>query len=140
MPSKPGIVWYRTYLACDHWISLRDAKVEDVGFKCERCPRKTGLQVHHKHYRSLWREKFSDLECLCDECHQKLHDAEVARKAQKQGASPKRWAMRRYLEMRIAHLHIEAKFAQEHGLGGVSQDIHMEIMRAKQSLRQKHQV
>lgn len=73
---------YQAYLRSDHWRELSAAKIEDVNFRCERCRRKTGLEVHHKHYKTLGRERLTDIEALCRSCHEKHHAAELARRAQ----------------------------------------------------------
>lgn len=71
---------YRRYLQSEHWKELSAAKLEDANFRCERCHRRTQLEVHHLHYNSIGKERFTDLEVLCRACHQKHHDSEFAAK------------------------------------------------------------
>lgn len=79
--------WYTgTYLLSDHWKELRLVKMDDVGHKCEVCRRRYGLEVHHRAYRP-YKERLSDLQVLCDECHARHHEAEMSAKYEK--ASPK---------------------------------------------------
>lgn len=68
--------WYQNYLTSDHWRELREAKLLEKDFRCERCRNRSNLQVHHKNYSSVGRERLTDLEVLCDQCHQLHHDTE----------------------------------------------------------------
>jgi len=70
---------YAEYLASDHWRELRKEFLLECGDCCNRCslPRwlaniiyDQDLHAHHKHYRSLGKEDFSDLEALCRRCHE----------------------------------------------------------------------
>jgi 5-methylcytosine-specific restriction endonuclease McrA len=65
---------YSNYLRSDHWRGLRDAKLLDANDRCERCKRKSNLQVHHKTYERFGCEKLSDLLVLCESCHEKEHN------------------------------------------------------------------
>ena len=66
--------WYNeVYLKSRHWRDLRAAKFAIQGRKCERCPRRNTLQVHHNSYRSIFDVEVGDLEILCDECHSREH-------------------------------------------------------------------
>lgn len=72
--TSPGILSglpYDIYLQTDHWVSLRERKLKQSGYQCERCKREDTLQVHHKTYERRGKEKLEDLEVLCDECHEK---------------------------------------------------------------------
>jgi len=55
------------YYATTHWRQRSKEFRELVG-KCEQCGSTLKLQVHHKKYL-FFREKDSDLSCLCDTCH-----------------------------------------------------------------------
>lgn len=80
--------WYRNiYLRSKHWRSLRAAKLEDVGHRCQRCRRRQELEVHHLHYQTLWHERLTDLEVLCRRCHENHHHAEIEQKMK--GITPK---------------------------------------------------
>lgn len=65
--------WYNSYLQSDHWRRLRYEKKKSVGFKCEGCGDEHFLQVHHKHYKTLWHESLEDLKVLCGACHKAEH-------------------------------------------------------------------
>ena len=43
------------------------------GRVCQRCGKRKGLQVHHKTYVRLFKERMEDLEVLCWGCHRKEH-------------------------------------------------------------------
>lgn len=66
--------WYReAYLNSDHWRDLKAAKYAIQGHKCERCPCREWLQMHHNNYRDIFDVTIQDLEVLCDSCHLKEH-------------------------------------------------------------------
>ena len=64
---------YDKYIDSDQWTMMRWGLFYKRGEKCERCGKTENLQVHHKTYENLFREKFADLEILCKECHRKEH-------------------------------------------------------------------
>lgn len=68
---------YEHYTLSGAWRKRRKRKLKSVKHTCERCGSKVRLQVHHKHYRTVGREKNSDLEVLCESCHDKHHEAEI---------------------------------------------------------------
>ena len=65
---------YSKYLASERWKELRDAKLCEVGDKCQRCKRRSNLQVHHLTYERLGHERLTDLQVLCESCHEKAHN------------------------------------------------------------------
>ncbi len=50
------------------WWKKRSAEFRKAKGKCERCGSKEKLQIHHKRYK-FFRERDTDLECLCADCH-----------------------------------------------------------------------
>ncbi len=74
--QKPKFIPYNEYLLSKWWKRKRVQKLKSTEWKCERCGEKA-TQVHHKHYRSLWKEKNSDLESICAACHQIQHECLV---------------------------------------------------------------
>lgn len=69
----PRRFWYRKfYLRSKHWQQTRRRKLESAGYACQRCRRKTFLDVHHLTY-NLWNERQSELKALCRSCHEKQH-------------------------------------------------------------------
>jgi 5-methylcytosine-specific restriction endonuclease McrA len=68
---------YCEYLASVRWRKVREWVFHLAGYRCERCPSAEGLQVHHKTYVRLGREKQKDLEVLCRDCHRRVHDDDL---------------------------------------------------------------
>jgi len=77
---------YSEYLENQHWKGIRAIKLRSMPWigptvRCERC----GLfvfhqfvNVHHKHYKTLWHERNKDLEVLCEQCHATTHGTDVS--------------------------------------------------------------
>lgn len=65
---------YQIYLQTDHWKNTRYKILEERGCKCEKCG-EYGNEIHHLTYENLWRENPSDLQVLCDDCHDATHRA-----------------------------------------------------------------
>lgn len=57
----------QTYYATAHW-KKRSADFRKAKGKCEMCGATERLQVHHKRYK-FYRERDTDLVCLCADCH-----------------------------------------------------------------------
>jgi len=62
--------FYLAYLNSPAWRARRSRKLQDAGWRCERCAAKRELQVHHRSYERLGAEWDSDLEVLCVDCHE----------------------------------------------------------------------
>jgi len=61
------------YYKTEHWRNFSKNIRHERG-KCELCGETRRLQVHHKTYRRLYRERKSDVQVLCEECHlKKVH-------------------------------------------------------------------
>jgi hypothetical protein len=61
---------YNRYL----WAEKRKQVLERAGWRCETCNRSWNLQVHHRHYETLYHEDPAvDLQCLCSKCHLLVH-------------------------------------------------------------------
>ena len=71
---------YKEYLQSDQWRELREAKLLDVDNTCEKCRRKSCLEVHHLSYERLGQERLSDLQVLCQNCHYDEHTAQLLAK------------------------------------------------------------
>lgn len=67
---------YQHYLTTVHWEKTRARKVAQVNYKCEKCSRTSGLEVHHLTYARLGEERLEDLQVLCPVCHRKAHEIE----------------------------------------------------------------
>lgn len=70
--------WYSAYIASPAWRQKRLDLFAKVGRKCSRCgDDKNKIQVHHKTYQRVGRERLSDLEPLCELCHSLHHNKEL---------------------------------------------------------------
>lgn len=68
---------YRKYLFTWHWKKLRREALKFYGRSCSICKKTTGLNVHHRHYRTVGCEQMVDLELLCTGCHSNHHEGSV---------------------------------------------------------------
>jgi hypothetical protein len=69
------------------WAEKRDIFLWYTRNHCERCgshERPEDLELHHRHYDTLWYENNGDLELLCHGCHR---EADRERRANKTGMS-----------------------------------------------------
>lgn len=69
---------YETYMKSHAWRRTRNRKLRIHGRFCNRCdPEKKQhgkkIEVHHLTYERLGKERMSDLEVLCKECHDIEH-------------------------------------------------------------------
>lgn len=64
---------YKQYLASDEWDFRSGAFIERAGGECQDCGAIRGLNVHHKHYKTLGEERYRDVEVLCLSCHKTRH-------------------------------------------------------------------
>ncbi len=65
---------YQGFMKSRTWKNIKLAKLESVGWKCERCGRSIEDPVDHKTYERFGGdERMSDLEVLCRFCHIKHH-------------------------------------------------------------------
>jgi hypothetical protein len=71
-PLRKKRVDYRKYIKSKEWAA-RSKSFRQLQKTCEMCGTTKGLQCHHKHYRSLGREKRTDIMVVCCRCHCKLH-------------------------------------------------------------------
>jgi|688.fasta_scaffold252563_3 hypothetical protein len=69
--TKPWRQRYIAHLASPYWAELKRKVTARRGNKCERCGKSgCGLDLHHKHYRTLGRERQKDVMLLCRaDCH-----------------------------------------------------------------------
>lgn len=66
---------YLDYLQSPEWKAKAAQRKEIDSFTCQLCGRQQAeLEVHHLNYFCLKAENpFTDLICLCPECHEKVH-------------------------------------------------------------------
>lgn len=77
-----GPVDYYEYLKSKAWQNVRKQAFRKYGRRCQICGATRFLQVHHKTYVRLGRERLTDLSILCDECHSNTHDKATDRLSQ----------------------------------------------------------
>jgi len=73
---------YTKYLNSKEWLNIR-LDILTIRKSCEKCGSKKKLQVHHKHYKNIFKEEPEDLELLCDKCHKNEHKNNLKTKKQK---------------------------------------------------------
>lgn len=65
---------YTEYLRSPQWQKKRRRAFKKYGKACSVCGATTQLQVHHRHYKTLYRESVDDLAILCAGCHANHHE------------------------------------------------------------------
>lgn len=68
---------YRFYLGTVPWRQKRDYLLAKAGHRRERCGSPERLQLHHKTYKRVGHERYTDLEVLCRRCHAATHGKPV---------------------------------------------------------------
>lgn len=68
---------YREYLKTRHWRRLRVVAIKKAKHKCAVCGDTENLNVHHLTYERKGCEKLEDLQVLCRECHENVHEGEI---------------------------------------------------------------
>lgn len=64
---------YEAYLRSDAWKSRATEAKKRAGYACMLCSSKGAVEVHHRNYERVGREKPSDLVVLCESCHCRHH-------------------------------------------------------------------
>ena len=64
---------YHKYLLSKEWAALKEKALQQNGGLCCLCKKEGLLEVHHKTYENLFKEKDEDLICVCRDCHRELH-------------------------------------------------------------------
>ena len=74
---------YSAYLKSAQWKNIRRLLIQQSNGVCARCGHGSPeLEIHHKTYERLGKERMTDLEVLCRTCH-KLADEERAQQGKK---------------------------------------------------------
>lgn len=67
--------YYEQHLRSPYWQNLKAKVIQMRGYECERCGLTSGLDLHHKNYDRLGRERVEDVELVCREnCHPEADD------------------------------------------------------------------
>ncbi len=69
---------YRKYLASPEWKAIAHETRIRYGNECALCCSRFGLEVHHRHYQTVGRERPSDLVLLCQKHHRMFHGTEAS--------------------------------------------------------------
>jgi 5-methylcytosine-specific restriction endonuclease McrA len=81
--------WYRyEYLASGHWAQMRKNALYWWENACGACGAKERLQIHHRSYERLGRERREDLMVLCRTCHEKRDRRRIARSLDQRVSNP----------------------------------------------------
>lgn len=65
---------YGEYLFSEHWKDVKSRFWQSrMPKSCFVCGSHEQLQLHHKTYKRLFRERLTDLVLLCDTCHSGVH-------------------------------------------------------------------
>lgn len=64
---------YEEYLHSDWWIVIRALSKKRSRNMCALCSSPEHLNVHHRSYKNLGKEKPEDVIVLCQDCHEKHH-------------------------------------------------------------------
>lgn len=60
---------YKAYLGSKRWAGKRKRRLRRDNKTCQTCGETMGLEVHHRTYERVGRERLSDLVTLCSWCH-----------------------------------------------------------------------
>ena len=64
----------RKYLNSPEWQHRRKLSLQAASYSCEMCGTTgTTLHIHHISYANLYNEPLSDLACVCEDCHDRIH-------------------------------------------------------------------
>jgi len=64
---------YGKYLLSDRWSKIRAEAIKHHGAYCHFCGNDSNIAVHHKTYRNVAFERYSEVMVLCSSCHKLLH-------------------------------------------------------------------
>lgn len=73
----PFVGAYHEYLDSPQWRKKRRKALRHYKHRCVVCGSADRLHVHHRHYRTLFRESMDDLEVRCAGCHANEHEGDV---------------------------------------------------------------
>lgn len=67
---------YDAYLESDEWRRKRALVLKRSAGVCEGCGERPAVQVHHLHYKRVFREMLFDLVAVCRQCHDAIHESD----------------------------------------------------------------
>lgn len=91
---------YKTYIQSYAWRKKRDYALKVLGEKCQECDKAdVFLQVHHKHYKTLYHERLEDVKILCKPCHDSTHkQIDIKREEKRYDNAFYTWVEKKYGE------------------------------------------
>lgn len=95
---------YKEYLQSEGWQHKKSLFYQEYPEGCWVCGSTKNLKLHHKTYERVFKERLTDLVCLCDDCHAELHKM-IRRRKKKNRPNRKR--------LLKAHEKLKAKKKQE---------------------------
>jgi hypothetical protein len=93
--QHPPISQYQAYLQSGRWKAFKLSVIAKRGPYCERCKSSHQVQVHHKTYEHIYRERPEDVEILCHSCHESEHGIYPVKRLSPQGVAPPNGGSRR---------------------------------------------
>ncbi len=123
LPAERAAV-YKAVIASKRWRDLRVRLMRQRGERCERCGKtwapgyKATLQLHHKTYERLGGEYDSDLQLVCEACHEtadieRAIEARVRAKDALYEAQLDGWARKKYGDDYIRTLEDQDQIEEE---------------------------
>jgi ribosomal protein L37AE/L43A len=79
---------YGDYLGGEPWKRKRLAVFKRCNYLCEGCAENKATEVHHLTYAHLGNEFLFELVGLCEGCHKRVHEDDIAQQEQAATASP----------------------------------------------------
>jgi hypothetical protein len=68
--GRPHSPAYVAAVCSPHWQTLKAKMLAARAGSCRRCGHAPHLELHHRHYRTLGRERREDVELVCEKCHE----------------------------------------------------------------------
>lgn len=109
---------YAAYIKSTRWRNICELMKRRANFVCDHCKKSAAvLEVHHKTYERLGRERMSDLEVLCKPCHDGA-DRKRIEKREEQGAQRAyeiaidTYVAKKYGDYAIGHPGMEEEFEE----------------------------
>ncbi len=105
--QKLGYSSYEEYLSSEHWIAFKK-RVYAWAYKlygkplCEICKRNNCvLNIHHRSYKRLGKERIGDIILICEDCHLKIHKLSYSTKYSKKNL----WRVTKLVSKQIRNEH-----------------------------------
>jgi len=77
MTTAAAVDDYAAYLESAHWHEVRRRCLWRWDYRCAVCHSAQFVDVHHRTYKRLGRERDTDVIALCRKCHTLFHEHRV---------------------------------------------------------------